>query len=187
MAISTNRSTLSFGPRAQRTTVPDSADEHTADEHTRELQALANWMDSAFEIPGLGIRFGLDSLLGLVPGLGDTVTSFISLYLVAAASRFGMSRVTLIRMTMNVAIDWLLGSIPLVGDLFDVYWKANQMNMALLRRHLATEPSVRRRAQSADWVFVGVLGVVFFLLVGGSVVTAMFVFREIGQLIGLGA
>jgi hypothetical protein len=182
MAISTNRSILSLGPRAQHIPTLDSADERT-----RDLQSLATWMDSAFEIPGLGIRFGLDSLLGLLPGLGDTVTSFVSLYLVAAASRFGMSRVTLLRMTMNVAIDWLLGSIPLFGDLFDVYWKANQMNMALLRRHLATEPSMRRRARSADWAFVGVLAVVFSLLVCGSVVTAMFVFHGIGQLLGLGA
>ncbi len=78
----------------------------------RDLQALANLMDSAFEIPGLGVSFGLDAILGLVPGLGDAVTSLISMYIVGAARRMGVPRVTLARMTLNIVIDWLLGSVP---------------------------------------------------------------------------
>ncbi|HVX59744.1 MAG TPA: DUF4112 domain-containing protein, partial [Pirellulales bacterium] len=70
----------------------------------RELELLALWMDGVFRIPGVGIRFGLDSLIGLLPGVGDALTSIVSLYILSAASRFGIPRVTLARMAMNIAI-----------------------------------------------------------------------------------
>ena len=113
------------------------------------LQRLADWMDTAFEIPGTGIRFGLDALIGLVPGMGDTVTSLIALYIVGAASRMGVPRVTLIRMITNVGIDWLVGIVPFLGDVFDVYWKANQRNMAILRGHLGNSARERQRRQES--------------------------------------
>jgi len=149
-----------------------------------ELERLALWMDSAFEIPGLGVRFGLDSLLGLLPGFGDALTSLISLYIIGMASRHGVSRVTLLRMGVNVVVDGLLGSIPLVGDLFDVFWKSNQQNVALLRRHLNEQPQTRRRARTSDWLFVCGLVFLLGLAIAVGVTGTVFAVRGIAQLFG---
>ncbi|MGQ0527679.1 MAG: DUF4112 domain-containing protein [Alphaproteobacteria bacterium] len=101
----------------------------------QDLETLADWMDSRFSIPGTNIRFGMDSLLGLVPGLGDTATAFITFYIIREAHRMGVPRQVKVRMGWNMFLDWLIGLIPLVGDLFDIGWKANRRNVALLRKH----------------------------------------------------
>src|SRR5687768_13015032 len=100
-----------------------------------ELEQLARWMDSVFEIPILKLRFGLDALLGLLPGGGDVGAALVSVYILSAANRYGVSRITILRMAVNIALDIIVGSIPIAGDLFDAYWKSNQRNVALLRRH----------------------------------------------------
>ena len=122
-------------------------------------------MDTVFRIPGLNWRFGLDPLLGLIPVVGDTLSSFVSLYILAIASRQGVSRITLARMALNIAVDWLLGAVPFVGDVFDVWWKGNQRNVRLLRgRMAATGP--KRRATLGDWLFVvGIITLLLLLLV----------------------
>ncbi len=115
----------------------------TPDERQRKIESLdrlAHWLDERFEIPGTGIRFGLDGLLGLVPGIGDTVTSLVSLYLVSEARRIGVSRWTMMRMLMNVGIDWLVGLVPFVGDIFDIGFKANRRNIAILKQNLTEQP-----------------------------------------------
>jgi hypothetical protein len=121
------------------------------------VERLSRWMDAAFEVPGLGWRFGWDALIGLVPGVGDAATTLVALYIVALAGKVGLPRVTVARMGLNVAIDMLLGSLPLVGDLFDVYYKANLRNATLLRERLAETPPASRRAKASDWVFVGLV------------------------------
>jgi Domain of unknown function (DUF4112) len=126
-------------------------------------ESLADWLDAKFEIPGLGIRFGLDAILGIVPGFGDALTSLASLYILAAATRHNVPRITQARMAANIAVDWLMGSIPLLGDLFDVAWKANKMNVALLKRHVESTTVERRRHQRHDWLFLAFL--VFLLLI----------------------
>ena len=103
----------------------------------RKLENLADWLDSRFVIPGTNVRFGLDSLLGLIPGVGDTVLALPSVYVIMAAQRLGVSRFVLWRMIGNVGVDLLLGAIPVVGDLFDLGFKANRRNVALLRHHLS--------------------------------------------------
>src|SRR5438477_12262867 len=85
-----------------------------------DLELLARVMDSLFEIPGTRVRFGFDAIIGLIPGLGDTITSFVSLYILKAASRAGVPRVTLVRMALNIAIDYIVGCVPVAGDVFDV-------------------------------------------------------------------
>lgn len=105
----------------------------------RKLEQLAQWMDNRFIIPGTNVRFGLDSLLGLIPGLGDTVTALPAIYVVMAAQRLGVSRFVLARMIGNIGMDMLVGAIPLLGDLFDLGFKANSRNVALLRRHLGEQ------------------------------------------------
>lgn len=101
------------------------------------LERLSHLLDSRWRIPGLGIRFGVDGVASLLPVVGDSATALVSLYLLAEARRHGASRPLLARMAGNVALDWAIGSIPIIGTLFDIGFKANNRNMALLRRHLA--------------------------------------------------
>lgn len=123
----------------------------------QNLERLAHWLDSVFEIPGLGLRFGIDSLLGLLPGVGDTASALASVYILQAATKFGVPRVTIARMTLNIGIDLLVGAIPVIGDLFDVYWKANRKNVELLRRHFQANPMTERRLRRSDGLFVAAM------------------------------
>src|SRR3977135_954709 len=96
------------------------------------IDALSQLLDTAFIIPGTNIRFGLDALIGLVPGIGDAITQAMSLYLVTQGRAPGAPRLLIARMLANVALDGFVGAIPLVGDAFDVAFRANRRNMALL-------------------------------------------------------
>ncbi len=114
----------------------DAYDRATAPEDheaiVQRMQWLADMMDNRFTIPGTGVRFGLDSILGLVPVAGDTAGTLISAYIVVEAARMGVSPWTLARMILNLMIDWLIGIVPGIGDLLDVGFKANQRNLRLL-------------------------------------------------------
>lgn len=105
-------------------------------ESLRRLDGLAMVMDSAITIPGTKVTMGLDALIGLVPVVGDIVTTAISSYLIYEARRLGASKLTLTRMAGNVALDGVVGAIPIVGDVFDLTFRANRRNMAILRTHL---------------------------------------------------
>jgi hypothetical protein len=107
------------------------------------LRRLARLLDDRFRIPGTRYRIGLDGLVGLVPGIGDGVTTLIALYIVLEARRLGVPLAKLGRMGINVGLDAVLGAVPLVGDLFDVAWKANRRNLALLLDHLDAEREAR--------------------------------------------
>ncbi len=100
------------------------------------LDWLANFMDTALVIPGTGIRFGADAIIGLWPVVGDAIGAGISAIIVAEAYRLGAPGHLVARMVANIAIDGFVGSIPLFGDAFDVLWRANRKNVALLREHL---------------------------------------------------
>ncbi len=99
------------------------------------LRAFARLLDSSITLPG-GYRIGLDGLIGLVPGIGDTLGGVASGYIILEAARLGASTTSLLRMVFNVLLETLVGLIPLVGDLFDFVWKANERNLALLERQL---------------------------------------------------
>ncbi len=101
-----------------------------------ELDALARLLDSRWRIPGTRIRFGVDAVVGLLPGLGDTATGLVSAYIVLRAHRHGAGAGLLTRMAGNVLLDTAVGSIPLLGTVFDVAFKANNRNIRLLRAHL---------------------------------------------------
>lgn len=100
-----------------------------------DLNTLARVMDAQFRIPGTQIRFGIDGIIGLIPGVGDFVSFIISAYILSVARKNGASGFVMSRMVFNVTIDALIGSIPLLGDLFDIGFKANQRNMRLLQQH----------------------------------------------------
>jgi hypothetical protein len=102
----------------------------------QRLSRLATTLDSAFVIPLTGIRFGMDAVLGLVPALGDLVGAGLSGYLILEARRLGAPPATLARMAGNVAVDTVFGSVPLLGSVFDIYYKANKRNIAILHEFL---------------------------------------------------
>jgi Domain of unknown function (DUF4112) len=114
------------------------------DRAVERLRALAFLLDDRFAIPGTRYRIGLDGLLGLVPGIGDAVTTVLALYIVFEARRLGVPLGKLGRMGINVGLDAVLGAVPVVGDLFDVAWKANRRNLALLLDHLEAAGGTRR-------------------------------------------
>jgi len=120
------------------------------DERLHWLEIL---LDEAFVIPGTGIRFGLDGIIGLVPGLGDVLAGVLSLIIPLAAWVRGVPYITLVRMLVNISIGLLVGTIPIAGDAFDIFWKANRRNYRLLTRSIA-EP---RRHTWRDWGFLLVL------------------------------
>jgi hypothetical protein len=130
------------------------------DEHLEYLVAL---LDDIFRIPLTGIRFGLDPIIGLIPGVGDWITGTVSFLILLAGWRRGLPRVALARMVVNIGIDSLVGTVPVLGDAFDVGWKSNRKNFTLLQAF--REP--QRHSQTwRDWAFLLFLvGAVGLLLV----------------------
>jgi hypothetical protein len=106
----------------------------------RRLRRLATVLDAAWVIPGINVRIGWDPLIGLVPGIGDALSAAISSTIVVEAARLGVPTRTLLRMVLNIAIDFGLGTVPVAGDWFDVLWRANLMNVALIERHFGLPP-----------------------------------------------
>jgi Domain of unknown function (DUF4112) len=102
----------------------------------QRVARLAYWLDDRFQIPGTRLRMGLDGLLGLIPGIGDTATALVAAYIVLEAARLGVPKRTLARMIANVGVDYIVGLVPLVGDLGDFAWKANRRNARMLHDHL---------------------------------------------------
>ncbi|MBT9383835.1 DUF4112 domain-containing protein [Pseudooceanicola sp. CBS1P-1] len=102
----------------------------------QRLERLARGLDAAFRLPGTRIRFGWDGLVGLVPWLGDTLTLLPTLWIVIRAWEMGIRKRVLVQMAGNIMLDWLLGMVPVLGDIFDIGWKANLRNVALMRREL---------------------------------------------------
>jgi len=115
-------------------------------ERVARLDTLANLLDTAFILPGTNVRFGFDALIGLVPGIGDAITTLISLYIVHEARQLGAPSHVIIRMLANIALDGFVGAVPVVGDAFDVMWRSNRRNVQLLREWLAREEGYWRRS-----------------------------------------
>lgn len=122
------RSQAALPPLASRPEVDDKA--------VARLSRLARWLDTRYRIPGTDFRVGMDGLIGLIPGIGDTLTALLSLYLLAEGRRLGLRTPVLLKMLANVAVDYLLGAIPLFGDVFDIAWKANLKNVELILDNL---------------------------------------------------
>ena len=110
----------------------------------KRIRWLAKVLDSAFGVPGTGVRFGWDQIVGLIPAGGDVVTGLLAAYIVAEAAKLGVPKRTLWRMTANVAIDMAGGAVPVAGDLFDFAFKANKKNLRLIEEHLARRSDLRK-------------------------------------------
>ena len=126
----------------------------TEPETLKDLQRLSYFLDDAIPIPGTPYRIGIDPLLGLLPVSGDLITGLASAYIVFRAAQLGISRMTLLRMVMNITLDTILGSLPFAGDIFDTVWKANQKNITLLERSL-NSPQTGKKAD--QWFVILVL------------------------------
>lgn len=138
--------------------------------HAERVRAMARLLDTAVRIPGTPVRFGLDAVLGLIPGVGDVVGAAASGYIVLAAARLGAPPTVLLRMLLNVGVDTLVGAVPLLGDLFDLGWRSNTRNVALLERHLADPRGARA---SSKRVVAAVLVGIALLAVAGIVLVAL--------------
>jgi len=124
------------------------------------LKKIAQLLDSAFPIPGTTYRIGLDPIVGLVPGIGDLISPLFTIGILWQARDLRLPKVVQLRMIINVAIDTLVGMVPLAGDLFDFAWQANNMNLALLERHAYEE----QRASAGDWLFVVAMVVIVIVI-----------------------
>jgi hypothetical protein len=132
---------------------------------------MTRLLDSAIRVPGTRYRFGIDAIIGLVPGIGDAIGAIISAFIVFQAARLGASTSTVIRMMGNVALDTIVGEIPLLGDLFDAGWKANVRNMALLEAHLQRPVSTARASRRV----LLLLGIGLLMLLAGVIALGILV------------
>jgi hypothetical protein len=130
----------------------------------RGMEALVRWMDAKFRVPGTNFRFGLDGLIGLIPGIGDLSMFAVSGYIVLLMARNGASGYVLARMLLNIVVDAALGAIPLVGDLFDFVHKANAKNMRLMRQYY-----VEGRHRGSAWKVILPVVVVLLLILAGII------------------
>ena len=141
----------------------------------RELEVLAQVMDNQFAIPVLGWRFGVNSIIDLVPGVGDVATSLIAVYVLISAVRYRVPKITLLRMGLNIAIYFLVGVIPWVGDVFEAWWKPNMRNLALLRSRATVSAEEAHKARASDWLFVTVIILGLLTMLFGSLALSAFV------------
>jgi hypothetical protein len=128
------------------------------------MEFLARWMDAKFRVPGTDFRFGLDGLIGLIPGVGDLSTFAISGYMVLIMAKNGASGYVLARMIFNIVVDAALGAIPFVGDIFDFANKANMKNMRLMRRYYT-----EGRYRGSAWKVIIPVVIVLFLVLAGII------------------
>jgi hypothetical protein len=131
------------------------------------VRFLADLLDQRFTIPGTSIRLGLDPIIGLIPGVGDILANIAGSAILIVAARFGVPKVVLLRMGLNVAANALIGAIPIVGDVFSIWFRSNIKNVQLLERHLGT---TRRRASIGDWLFVLAFVAILLAVIAGLVV-----------------
>jgi hypothetical protein len=128
----------------------------------KQLEQLARLLDNSFRIPGTSFQMGLDSLIGLIPGIGDTTGGILSTYIIWQAARMGVPRVVLMRMGVNVILDALLGAIPFFGDIFDIAFKANRKNVQLLNSYFQSPQAAVQR----DTVSIALITASLIVVVG---------------------
>lgn len=146
------------------------------------LRRLAWWLDRSFGVGPKG-RFGLDPLLGLIPGVGDWAAAVLSLYIVYEATRLGLSWSVIGRMTANIAIEAVVGAVPIAGDAFDFFWQANTRNLRLVERHY--HPRLPARSLRAVVFFIGVLALFLLATLAAAIALAAWAITALIQLIGV--
>ena len=132
-----------------------------------QLRRVSKLLDNAISIPGTKISFGLDPIIGLLPGGGDTLTGGIAAYIVVEAAKMGIPREILWKMVGNIAIDFFAGTVFVVGDLFDLGWKANVKNIELLEKHL----NIAKSAKSDRLFMIGLILLLALIVLGFAMIT----------------
>ena len=136
---------------------------------------LALVMDQFLVVPGTNLRFGLDPIIGLIPGLGDSISALISAASLIYAARCGVPKILIARMSVNILVNELIGLVPGVGDAFSFWFKSNARNYDLLRQHLGTA----ERSRKSDWIFVWAVLALLFVVFCAGLVVSYFVLRLI--------
>jgi hypothetical protein len=131
----------------------------------KRLDRLAWYLDNSIQLPGLNVRVGIDPLVGLIPGIGDTIGAIMSSYILSEAARLGAPKSILLKMAFNIAVDALAGALPIFGDLFDFGWKTNQRNARILGDYLDNPRETVASSHLLAWVLVGSL-IGLFIFVG---------------------
>jgi hypothetical protein len=130
---------------------------------------LADWLDQRFTIPGTSIRIGLDPILGLIPGIGDMIANLAGSAIILIAAQYRLPKIVLLRMGLNVALNAIIGAIPVFGDIFSIWFRSNVQNAHLLERYVGTEDRV---SNFSNWIFViAVIGGIILLLIAILLVT----------------
>jgi hypothetical protein len=135
------------------------------------LESLSRYLDNWIKIPIVGWRFGLDALLGLVPNVGDTLTSVASFYILIAGVRHGVPKITILRMAFNIGLDYVVGLVPIIGDTFDLFWKSNKRNMDLIRERATGKD----KGTTSDYIFVGLMIFALIAILIGSIVGSVYI------------
>jgi hypothetical protein len=148
------------------------------------LEPLFKWlaliMDEIVRVPGTKFRFGLDPLIGLIPGIGDTSSALVSALALIQAARLGVPKILLTRMSLNILVNELIGVIPVVGDAFSFWFKSNARNYQIIKEHQLT-PGVTRRG---DWVFVWAVLIALLGIVCLGLVVSFLLLRALANLMG---
>jgi uncharacterized protein DUF4112 len=142
----------------------------------RLARFLADLLDQRFTIPGTSIRIGLDPIISLIPGIGDLLANLTGSLILVIAAQLGVPKVVLVRMGTNIAVNTVIGAIPIVGDVASIWFRSNVRNVELLQRYLGRHS---KRVKPGDWLFVIALIVGLLALMGGIVVAAVWVFKHL--------
>lgn len=141
---------------------------------------LADLLDQRFTIPGTSIRIGLDPIISLIPGIGDLVANLTGSLILVIAAQLGVPKVILVRMGINIAINTIIGAIPIFGDIFSIWFRSNVKNVGLLERSLGRET---KRATVNDWLFVVLLVIGLLVLIGAIVLASIWLFKQVWNML----
>ena len=147
-----------------------------------QLEPLFRWiatvMDEFVRLPGTRFRFGIDPLIGLIPGLGDTASAIVSAMTLIQAARCGLPKILLARMSLNILINEVIGIIPGIGDAFSFWFKSNKRNYELMQAYFGAP----RKPRSSDWIFVAAILAVLVIIVVAGLAVSVFALQEIAKL-----
>ena len=139
------------------------------------LESLSLYLDNWVKIPVVGWRFGLDAIIGLIPNVGDAMTSLASFYILLQGVKYGVPKITLVRMAFNIGLDYIVGAIPFLGDLFDFVWKANKQNIDLIRER----GEGKDKGTTGDYIFVFAMILLLIAILVGSILASLFLIGAI--------
>lgn len=164
---------------ARVSSMAKSPGQSAAADRLRIARFLADLLDQRFTIPGTSIRIGLDPILGLIPGIGDVIANLTGSVILFIAAQYRLPKIVLLRMGLNIALNAMIGAIPILGDVFSIWFRSNAKNVALLERYARGETG---RASSGDWLFVVGLIVALLLIIAGIVLALTWLFKQVWNL-----